>query len=169
MVGATLLEYLFSIGIAGLLMAGLISFSTNNAKNFAMLTNLAEMDQANRMTQSQMTRDFRQVTRLQAYTTNSLTFLDWDGKVLKYTYDPNGRTLVREKDGARKTMLQECDNLSFTIRQRNLIGGTFDYYPASDLNTCKVIGVDWSCTRSMFGKKVNLTSSQSARIAIRKH
>ena len=167
--GSTLMEYLFAIGIGSMAIVVMASFALYHGKSMAILANLVDLEQDNRAAQAQMSRDFRQVSRLQSYTTNRVSFVDWDGKTLNYTYDPTDRVLIREKDGISKVMLKECDRLGFTIRQRNIIGGTFDYYAANSLDTCKVVGVDWSCTRTLLGKKMQLTSSQSSRIAIRKH
>jgi hypothetical protein len=167
--GLSLLEYVFALGIGGLMLTVVSLFAMHHAKSIAVLSNMVDLDQANRIALTQMTKDFRQVAHLQSYATNSLTFLDSDGTLLQYTYDSSSRTLTRLKSGIAKVLLRECDRLTFTIRQRNIIGGTFDYYPATTPDTCKVVGVDWSCTRTVLGRKANLVSSQSARIAIRKH
>jgi len=167
--GSTLVEYLFAIGIGGLLLSTVALFAMHHGKTVHALGNMVDMDQANRNAQAQMSVDFRQARHLQSYSTNALTFLDYDGQQLLYLYSPQTRTLVRKKGTQSKVILEGVDSLSFSIRQRNFIAGTFDYYPASSIDTCKLIRVDWTCSREMFGRKANLTSSQSASIAIRKH
>lgn len=163
------MEYMFALGIGGLLLAVLAAFSMHHGKSVAVLSNMVDLDQANRIAQAQMSRDFRQARHLSTYSTNDLTFVDYDGTALRYVYSPSAKTLSRIKNGVTTVLLKECDRLNFTIRQRNIISGTFDYYNASTPDTCKVVGVDWTCSRTMFGKKSTMTSSQSARIAIRKH
>ena len=64
--------------------------------------------------------------------------------------------------------LTECDWLTFDIRQRNSIGGTYDLYPVATPGTTKVVNVSWSCSRTIFGRKENTESVQTARIVIRK-
>ena len=57
---ATLVEYLFAIAIGSLLLTTVSLFAMHHAKTAAMLSNMIDMDQANRNAQSQMSRDFRQ-------------------------------------------------------------------------------------------------------------
>jgi Tfp pilus assembly protein PilW len=167
--GGTLVEYLFAIGIGGLLLSTVAMFAMHHGKTVHALGNMVDMDQANRNAQSQMSTDFRQTRHLTSYTTTTLTFEDYDGAALVYRYSPQARTLVRQKNGRSTTLLEGVDNLTFGICQRNFKAGTFEYYPATSIDTCKVIQVNWMCSREMFGQKANLISSQSASIAIRKH
>ena len=48
------------------------------------------------------------------------------------------------------------------------IGGSYDVYPAGTIATAKVIDVSWVCSRTLFGRKENTESVQTARIVIRK-
>ena len=48
----------------------------------------------------------------------NLTFQDFDGGTLSYTYDPNQQVLTRTKDSTSETLLTGCDSLQFSIFQR---------------------------------------------------
>jgi hypothetical protein len=102
------------------------------------------------------------------YATNTVTFQDWDGLNLVFTYNPTARTLTRIKNGQSTILLQGCDQFSFTMLQRNIIEGEYDYYLADDVYTCKVVRVKWSCSRDLLGRKAQITDGQSADVVIRK-
>ena len=60
------------------------------------------------------------------------------------------------------------DQLSRDVRQRNPVGGSYDVYPVATPGTAKVVDVSWLCSRTIFGRKENTESVQTARIVIRK-
>jgi hypothetical protein len=130
--------------------------------------NYVDLDDANRIAVDRITRDVRQSNKVTAYTTNSLTLQDSDGLPIVYSYSPDTRTLTRTKSGLTSVILHDCDTLGFSLGQRNPVGGSYDIYPAATPATCKVVNVSWICTRTIFGKKSNSESVQTARIVIRK-
>jgi Tfp pilus assembly protein PilW len=166
--GMTLVEILMSLGVGVILMAVVISFSIYQGRSFAVLTNMVDMDQANRETLDRLSRDVRQVNRVTTYGTNRVILEDYDLLPLTYTYDATAGTLTRTKSGQSTVLLRGCDSLQFTMMQRNIVAGSFAYYPADDESTCKVLGVTWVCSRTILGRKTNITGTQSARIVIRK-
>jgi len=54
------------------------------------------------------------------------------------------------------------------LRQRNPIDGSLEVYDAASFDVAKVIDVSWVCSRTIFGRKENTESVQTARIVIRK-
>jgi hypothetical protein len=119
------------------------------------------------MALDKMSQEIRQAQRLTGFTTNQLTFVDFDGKQLVYRYFPEQRVLKRSKDGVEETLLTECDNLTFTSFRRNTQQGTFDL--ATTNAASKVINVNWTCSRRILGARVNTEPVQSAKIVVRKH
>ncbi len=166
----TLVEALVSLGIGSLLLLVICSLSFYSSRSFAAMANYADLDNVSRNALDIMTRDIRQVSRLVSFTTNVVRFEDFDGGTLTFTYSPTARTLTRNRNGNVEVLLTECDRLSFSIFQRNPIGGTYDQYPASESapSLCKLVQVNWTCSRQIFGKKVNTESVQTAKIVIRK-
>jgi hypothetical protein len=165
----SLAEMMVSLGIASMLMAALASLVTYTGRSFAAMANYTDLDRRSRNALDTMSQQIRQTTKLTAATTNSVTFLDCDGKTLAFTYSPAARTLSRSKTGeADKVLLRGCDELTFSIFQRNPIGGTYDVYPTATPATCKLIQVRWVCSRDLIRSKVNTESVQSAKIVIRK-
>jgi Tfp pilus assembly protein PilW len=165
-----LVEALMAIGITGLLMLALVSILMFSSRSFAALFNYVDLDDVNRLAIDQLTRDVRECNYVSACTTNSLALVDSDGFNLSYNYSPTAKTLTRVKNGINKVVLTGCDSMSFTLGQRNPVGGSYDVYPsaAGDPTQAKVINVAWSCSRSILGIKQNTESVQTARIVIRK-
>jgi len=173
--GFVLSEILVVMGISTILILAITAFTMFTGRSFAAIFNYVDLDDANRVAMDQLSSDIRQANRVTAFTTNgySLTLETPDdaGGVssLNYAYDPTARTLTRSLNSASKVILRDCDTLNFDIRQRNPIAGSYDVYPvATTISTAKVIDVSWVCSRTIFGRKENTESVQTARIVIRK-
>lgn len=164
--GMTLIEVLIALGIGALLLMAVASMTMFSSKSLLGLYNYVDLSSANRLALDKMTREIRETQRLSAFSTNMLTFVDFDGKTLLYQYFPSERVLTRSKDGVNETLLTGCDNLTFTAFRRNTVQGTFDL-GTTNLDT-KVISVNWTCSRSILGARVNTEPVQSAKIVIRK-
>jgi prepilin-type N-terminal cleavage/methylation domain-containing protein len=168
--GFTLIETMVSVGIASIAIVVLASLSYYSARSFSAMANYVDLDFKSRIALDVMSKEIRQTRRLLEHTKTSLTFEDADGSKLKYEYDSKERTLTRIKDGVpdAEPLLTECDSLSFSIFQRNPVGGTYDQYPTATASTCKLVQLNWTCSRQILGEKVNTESVQSAKIVIRK-
>jgi len=165
----TLVEILVSTGIGVLAITAICSFYFFSNRSFAAQYNYVDMDQFSHKALDQLSQQIRQVKALTGFSTNQLVFTDYDDATLSFTYDPSSRTLVRAKGTSRDVLLTGCNSLTFSIFQRNPVGGTYDQYPAADLATCKLIQVQWLCSRQLFGNaQLNTESMQSAKIVIRR-
>jgi hypothetical protein len=115
-----------------------------------------------------MGQQIRQTGSLIGFTTNKLTFTDYDGGSLVFDYNQTNRTLVRIKSGVSTVLLTECDSLNFAIFQRCTTNGTFGNYPTSlQASNTKVVQMTWACSRIVSGSKQNTESMQTAKIVIR--
>lgn len=116
-----------------------------------------------------MTSEIRQTQKLLIGTATRLVFLDGDGTLLTYTYNAKARTLTRIKNGVtdKEPLLKQCDSLKFSLFQRNPKKGTYDQFPAATANTCKLVQVQWTCSRDLIYLKWNTESILSAKIVIR--
>ena len=165
--GATLIEVMISAGLASVVFAAICSFSFFSGRSFAALANYVDLDFASRKTLDRMSKEIRQVNRLVGGGDNILIFLDYDNHYLYYYYSYGSKQVMRYKDGKFETMLNECNYLKFSQFQRNPVGGQYDQYPSATPETCKVVQLNWVCSRKIFGKSVNTESVQSAKIVIR--
>jgi len=165
--GATLVETLVALLLGAILATVIAAFMVYTARNFAALSNCIDLDQRNQTAIDNMTRSIRQALRVTAFASNQVTVLDVDGTALTYAYDPVARTLTRTKGADSTVLLREVDAFAFAMMQRNIITNTFNNYPTTDVNQCKVLGVYWNCSRKILGQKSNVSGGQSTRVAIR--
>ena len=166
--GMSLVEMAVGLGIGSILLIALAALSYYSSYSFVSLANYVDLDRFNRNAMDTMTAEIRQANKVTAYTTNSITFEDYDGLPLAYTYSPGAKTLTRVKNGASTVLLRDCDSLSFAIAQRNPIAGSYDFYPVATAGTAKIVNVTWKCSHSILGKVANTENVQTARIVIRK-
>jgi len=166
--GFTLVEFLITMAVGSILFLTVAVLGMYAGRSFAGLANYTDLDARSRNALDRLTRDVRQVNRLSASTTTSLTFEDADGSPLRYVYSPEARTLNRIKGGTTEVLLTECNALTFAIFQRNPIGGTYDQFPTGAPATTKLINVTWTCSRQILGTAMNTENVQTAKIVIRK-
>jgi len=166
--GFLLPETIIASAIVAIMVLAIVSFMFFSGRSFAALFNYVDLNDDNRVAIDQMTRDVRQARRVVSYQNNIMSLENLDGTQIVYTHDPNAGTLVRQEGGVRRVLLNDCENLTFTMGQRNAVGGTYEVFPAATAATAKVINVSWVCSRTIFGSKQNSESVQTARIVIRK-
>lgn len=157
------------VGISSLMLVALASLTMYTGRSFAAMVNYVDLDKASRSALDTMSQQIRQTRRLKEATTYKLVFEDYDGKDLTFEYSEGSRTLTRSKtDETSKILLKNCDELNFSIYQRNPIGGTYNVYPTATAATCKLVQLRWTCSRDLIRSKVNTESVQSSKIVIRK-
>lgn len=166
--GSMLVEALIAVGITSLILLVLASISMLSGRTFAAFANYVELDDSNRIAMDTLTRDLRECNKVTGCSASVLTIEDSDGFTITYSFSPTTATLSRTKNGLSKVLLKGCDTLTFTIAQRNPVGGRYDVYPAATPATAKVVNVQWNCSRTIFGHKANTENVQTARIVIRK-
>ncbi|MFT4588024.1 MAG: Tfp pilus assembly protein PilW [Candidatus Binatia bacterium] len=165
--GASLVELLVSVGISGMVLAVIAVFMMYTARSFASLDNYLDLDVKSRLALDRMSREIRQADGLTSFATNQLVFA-YTGTNLTFAHDAVAKTLTRSFMGTSETLLEGCDELTFSIFQRNPINGSFEQYPTASADTAKLIQLDWVCSREIMGQTANTESVQSAKIVIRK-
>lgn len=166
--GAALAEAMVGVCIVVMILLALFAFSMFSTRSFATMYNYVDLDDANRIAMDTLTRDVRQCKRVIDCTSSRLIMEDYNGLTLGYIYDADARTLRRTNIASNKIILKQCDRLLFKIGQRNTTAGGYDVYAAATPATAKVVNVSWLCSRTLFGRKENTESVQTARIVIRK-
>lgn len=171
----TLTELSMAIAVSAVILTALLSFTVYAAKSFAAMENYVDLEQKSQNALDTMTRNIRQTEYLSSFgtrtvngrlVTNSLTFIDSSGEKLIYNYVDN--VLLQNHAGVETMLLTNVDYLTFQIFQRNTLAATYNQFPASSTNLCKLISVSWICSRSILGSKMNTESVQTAKIVIRK-
>lgn len=167
--GFLLSEMLVAVGVIALTLLVIAAISMFSTRSFYALFNYVDLDAMNKQAIDQITRDVRQANRVKSATATKLVLEDSDGQELIYEYHSASRIVTRTKSSDVSTNLTECDRLNFSLGQRNTIGGTYEVFPvATTPDTIKVVNVSWLCSRTLFGRKENTESVQTARIVIRK-
>jgi hypothetical protein len=166
--GMTLVELVVAAGLSTLVFGGMVSLTVFTARSFVALDNYDDLDQKSEHALDVLSTQIRQTQFLTSFSTNTLVFLDNDGRSLTFSWDPSTRLVTRQKTNTTTTLLTQCDYLSFHISQRN-VSNNFIFYPAntSNLLTAKLIDVSWRCSRTILGGKVNTESVQTAKTVIR--
>lgn len=162
----TLVEVLVTTVIVGIVGVAIGSFSLYSMRSFVAMGNYADLDRASRKALDVLSREIRQTRALTNFTTTSLSFLDYDGLPLVFSYNPTARTLTRSKGNNQNVLLEQCDFLKFNVSQRNP-SNSFDFYPTTNVRVVKLIDMSWRCSRQILGAKVNTESVQTAKIVIR--
>lgn len=174
----TLVEFMISIGIMGLITAALMSFMSFSARNFASIYGYIELNNESKQAIDILTRDIRQVTQVSSYSSNEIDFL-WTStngvnNHVKFAYSPTARTLTRSYNyGTPQVLLTGCDTLPgtnfFRVYQRTPQAATWNNYDPSTNNfnvTAKVVMVSWKSTRRNVADLLTETV-QTAKIVIR--
>ena len=165
----TLVELMFGLAIGALLLGAGVTLHVYSTYSFAAQFNYMDLDSHSGFALDHMSKNIRQTARLISYSSTQLSFTNNNGSTLRYTYDPVSGVLT-EVNGAQTTvLLEQCDKLSFSIFQQNPIAGSAEFYTTTNPALCKLVQVQWHCTRSLRGQKQNAESVQTAKIVIRKH
>lgn len=136
-------------------------------RSFVALTNYVDLENSSRNALDTMSAEIRQANNLASFNSTNLTLTDYDGVLLQYNYNPTAGTLSRIKNGQTKALLSGCDALTFGIFQRNPTNN-YNVVTTTNASLCKLIQLNWTCSRSIFAAKVNTECVQSAKIVIRK-
>jgi len=184
--GMTLVELLMAVGISGMIFVAVGMMILFSGRSYAALANYVDLDNRSRGALDRMSKEIRQVDCV----TNSATATlptgqvvtnrlvlsgretDGSAYILTYDYDPATQTLLRTKEvgsyPGTHTLLTGCTYLNFGMYQRVPKLNSFDQFDAADLATCKVVQLDWVCSRKIFKESDNTESMQSAKVVIRK-
>jgi Tfp pilus assembly protein PilW len=177
--GFTLMETMVVMGLAGIVLAIVVTTYKYAGTSFAAMGNYSDLDRKSRNALDLMGREIRNSSALIAVGTSpkSLTFTNaTSAKAIVISYDATAKTLTFAKTGqATQTLLTSCDQWDYALYSKVpylsssniLFYGATNGAGATDLNACKLINMTWKCSRSIFGSKRNTESIQTAQIVLR--
>ena len=174
--GWTLPEMMVSVAIGTLILASVLSAYVFTSRTLDATINYEELDRQSRNSLDLMSADIRQCGALTSYATNSLSFTNLDGSLLRYTWDTSNyltytnasTTLAGCPRGG--TLLKGCSYLAFTIFQRNPVSGTTMTFTPCSTNSvalAKVVVMDWVCHRTNYITLTDSESVQTAKVVMR--
>lgn len=162
--GMSLVELMVAIAVGSLVLMFMSVVFGGSLRCFAATSNYVNMNNDSRNAMDQMTRDIRQAGDLTAFATNRLQFTKFGAtNVLNvYQWDANSRQLTQWQTGTAQTniLLTDCDSLTFAMYKSS-------FAPAANVSETKTIGMNWKCSRTVLGRKVNSEDMQEALIVIR--
>ena len=163
-----MIEMLFTIGIAAIVVAAILAFFAFSNRSFASLANYLDLDQKTQLALDKMSREIRQAANVTSFNSTNLTFTANNGDTLSYSFDPNQQTLTRTQGSTNETLLTECNSLTFSVFSRNPSNDTFNPYTTGSAGSVKLVELTWNCSRGILGVTANSESMQSAKIVLRK-
>ena len=163
----TLLEVIIASGLMVLVLFVVMILSMFSSRSFVAIANYVEMDQRSQLALDKMSREVRQARRVTGFAENKLTFEDNDRIPVSFVFDADKKSLVRVKSGETNVFLTGCDSLQFSKYQGTIMSNSFNAYDPAFITNTRLIKVTWTCSRTIFGAKVNTESVQSAKIALR--
>jgi prepilin-type N-terminal cleavage/methylation domain-containing protein len=186
--GMTLVELLVAIAISGMIFVAVGMMIFFSGRSYAALANYVDLDNKSRQALDLMSKEIRQVDAVVGIGTNTLssgqvvtnqivlsgTETNGTAYTSTYTYNPGSanKSLTRTKVGGlypgTTTLLTGCAYLNFSMFSRVPKDGMLEQFDAADFTTCKVVQIDWICSRKIFNESDNTESVQSAKIVIRK-
>jgi len=165
--GMTLIETLIALGISTIMVAQVCALWFYSTRSFAAQASYTSLDQDSQRALDWLSRDVRQATNVTSFATNRIVLKTLSGQDITFYHD-SGKLRRSITSGNTVTLLKDCEWVNFKMYQRTPIAGTFDQYPASSLATCKLIEVNWKCSRRPFPTSTEQTEyMQSAKVVLR--
>lgn len=171
--GLSLTELLVATGMGLVVLMVLGVLGMHALRSFVAMGNYASLDARSRLALDKMSRDIRQATEVTIFEpdgpvrrlklTNALA-----GGSLEYTWYAEHRVLYCDTDGEPAVYLTECDDWSIAMYRRNpQPGATNGFFPTADKRLGKMVEMNWTCSRTLLGQKLQTESVQSARMVLR--
>jgi len=161
----TLVEMMVGVAVGSAVLLAVNMIFMSSARSVAAMGNYVSMDAKSRNALDQMTMRIRQAGNLTEFRSNHMTFTQpapQTNSFLVYNWDSATRCLTEWKTGdtATNTLLTECDALTFSLFDSSFTSTT-------NLTVSKGLSVNWTCSRTVLGKKSTTEDMQQALIIIR--
>src|SRR4051794_9528018 len=91
----SMVEMMFTMAVAAVVLAGVLAFLAFSNRSFASLTNYLDLDQKTQLALDKMSREIRQAANVTSFNSTNLTLTANNGGTLSYSFDPNQQTLTR--------------------------------------------------------------------------
>jgi prepilin-type N-terminal cleavage/methylation domain-containing protein len=173
----TLPEMMVAISLSVIVLTMVMLLYIFGLRSFAAMGNYAELNSQSRLALDEMSREIRQSTSvLEAQTSGSTRWLlvantnTSPSTIDRFSWSQSTGQMVWERwlngNKTTKTNLVGCDLWSFEMYTRAPdTNGAFS--STKDLSLCKLINMNWKCTRTILGKKLNSEAVLTAEIVLR--
>ncbi|MDE3098936.1 MAG: prepilin-type N-terminal cleavage/methylation domain-containing protein [Verrucomicrobiota bacterium] len=173
--GFTLVEMTVALAASAMLFLAIIAMTFFTSRSLVMMSNYMDLDQKSRYAVDLIGRDIRNSSALLSYsngsTIKSLTLTNaTDQTITTITFNAADGTVITTQTGQPAlTNLTECDQWNFSLYTRAPQSFTNDvsFSSTTTPSQCKMINLDWKCSRQIVGMKLNTESVQTAQIILR--
>jgi len=165
--GMTIVEMLIAMGISAIMLTQVCALWFYSTRSFAAQASYTTLDQDSQRALDWLSRDIRQATNVTLFASNRVNVTTLSGQTISFFHD-TGKLRRSITAGNTVTLLKDCEWVNFKMYQRTPISGTFDQYPTTNLATCKLIEVNWKCSRRPYPTASEQTEyMQSAKVVLR--
>lgn len=165
--GFTLAEFLVGMSVGLLVLAAAGALWVFSGETFASILHYVDLTNASKNSLDRISQQVRNASALTGLTSNELAVLNPDGQPVRFRYDPARKTLVEMAGGRSATLLSGCESLRFSGYLRTPQEGSFQLVPTAETSLCKVVQMEWVCSRVLVGARRNTERQVSARITLR--
>jgi hypothetical protein len=158
---------LVAAGISGLLLTAVAATYMLSLRSFASFRDVIDMESQGRRASDQLGEDIRSAARVIKYENQALV-LGVGTNEVAIRYDHPGRTLVRECDGRRRVLLQDCDSIQYQFFARAQTNDGYGLLPTSGATNANAVMIQWRCSRWITGSATNVMDRQTPRFVMRK-
>lgn len=172
----TLVEMMVAMAIGSLVFLALGSLSIYSATSMRSMIDYTELNHSSRMALDQISREIRQSRGLASApisnsTTMSLSFkADFGGVTVtnSISYDKTAKILTLSRTNELPVYLKDCTFFNWKFFDHSTTAGNFNFVSTTDYTQCKMIELNWLCSRDNWRKATNSESIQSMKVVIRK-
>lgn len=165
--GFTLAEFLVGMSVGLLVLAAAGALWVFSGETFASILHYVDLTNASKNSLDRISQRVRNASALASLSSNELVVVSPDGQPVRFRYDPSLKSLVETAGGTRTTLLSGCDSLRFSGFIRTPQSGSFTLVPTAETSLCKVVQIEWVCSRVLTGARQNTERQVSAKIALR--
>lgn len=165
--GFTCVEFLVASSLGVIVAGTLLAFSVYSSRSILSMSNYLELDSQARTALDTMVLQVRRAQGVTAFTTNTISFKDYDNATLTFSYDSATQQLKRTKGAESTILLRGCNTLAFNMLSREPTENTWALDATTDPNQCKALNISWNCTRKFVDTRLNSESMTSATVVIR--
>ncbi len=164
----TIPEALIASAIGAMVILTAVTMMTHLAQSSKAVHAYSQFEQQGRMALDLFTRDVRQANNVSSFASNAIVLASPKG-LISYTFVPEASVITRQDTDTFSVPVRNCLACEFTIFQRNPpLAAYGEFITTTDLAQAKLVEVTWQCGTTNANGTINSSTTQSARVVIRK-
>ena len=161
-------EALIASAVGAIVILTTVTMITHLAQASKAVHAYSQFEQQGRKALDLFTRDVRQANSVSSFASNALVLASPEG-LISYTFVPEAGVITRQDTDTFSVPVRNCLACEFKIFQRNPPLATYGEFIATiDLAQAKLIEVTWQCGTTNANGTINSSTTQSAKVVIRK-